>query len=236
MRWGDLGEALLASTLRLTELDRSAGYHLPQGSRSAALVGPVDLSPWLAPAAARRMSLPSRLAVASARMALEDAGLPKADPDPPLTAVVLATALGPTTHTEKLLLQVMREGPETASPFLFAECVANAPAAQVAIACRAVGPNVTIAQREAGPLLALARGAAEVASGRVERALVGAVEEIPSLLHAALDRFGALARGRKRRPGPSTADAPASWPAKARRSVLDRRMRPGVAGLASGPG
>jgi 3-oxoacyl-(acyl-carrier-protein) synthase len=89
---------------------------------------------------------------------------------------------------------VLLEGPEAATPFLFAECVANAPAAQVGIACRAVGPNVTITQREAGLLLALGRAADEVASGRSARALAGGVEECPPMVHAVLDRFGALAR------------------------------------------
>lgn len=40
----------------------------------------------------------------------------------------------------------------------------------------------------------MARGAAEVASGRASRALVGAVDEMPPIAHAILDRFGALAR------------------------------------------
>jgi 3-oxoacyl-[acyl-carrier-protein] synthase II len=73
--------------------------------------------------------------------------------------------------------------------------VANAPAAQIAIACRARGPSVTVCQREAGPLLAVGQGAAAVASGRVRRALAGSVDEISPLLHALLDRFGALAQG-----------------------------------------
>ena len=79
--------------------------------------------------------------------------------------MVLATAFGPASFTERLLRGSWPKGPEAASPFLFTECVANAPAAQVAIACRARGPNITVIQREAGPLLALGRGAAEVAAG-----------------------------------------------------------------------
>jgi 3-oxoacyl-(acyl-carrier-protein) synthase len=71
--------------------------------------------------------------------------------------------------------------------------VANAPAAQVAIACRATGPNVTITQREAGPILALARAAGDVAAGRVPCALAGAADEAPPIVHAVLDRFGSLA-------------------------------------------
>jgi 3-oxoacyl-(acyl-carrier-protein) synthase len=53
---------------------------------------------------------------------------------------------------------------------------------------------MTICQREAGALQALGQGAADVASGRAPRALAGAVDEMTPLLHALLDRFGALAR------------------------------------------
>jgi 3-oxoacyl-(acyl-carrier-protein) synthase len=162
------------------------------GARNASLVGDLDLTAWVAPSAARRMSTPSRFAVAASQMALRQAGgEPGAGES---TAVVLSTALGPSSFTERLLRSLETEGPEAASPFLFAECVANAPAAQVAIACSAIGPNITVVQREAGPLLAVARGAGEVASGRTARALVGAVDEMPPLAHAILDRFGALAR------------------------------------------
>jgi 3-oxoacyl-(acyl-carrier-protein) synthase len=181
-----------------TEVDRGAGYHRSGGARRALLTPVAALAPWLPAAEARRMGPPSRLAVAATRMALADAGLDPALLAGPGTAVVLSTAFGPCSFSEALLRQVLRDGPESASPYLFTESVANAPAAQIAIACGARGANVTLCQREAGPLLAVARGAAEVAAGSAERALVGAVDEMSPLLHALLDRFGALARGRSR--------------------------------------
>ncbi|MCP4656526.1 MAG: hypothetical protein GY856_14030 [bacterium] len=183
------------STLQLSEVDRTAGYHRDGGSLLAAVVGDVDLSAWLKPRAARRMSRPSRLAVAAAKMALEEAGV-ETGSDELAAAVVLSTAYGPSAFTEQILGQVFGQGPEAASPFLFAESVANAPAAQVALACRAVGPNLTVTQREAGPLIALARGATEVALGRASCGLVLAVDEFCALVHSVLDRFGALARRR----------------------------------------
>jgi 3-oxoacyl-[acyl-carrier-protein] synthase II len=72
--------------------------------------------------------------------------------------------------------------------------VASAAASQVALFCRALGPNLTVTQREAGPLLALGEGALLVRRGQARRALVGAVEEMTPLLHAILDRFRAVAR------------------------------------------
>lgn len=195
--WGggsDRLAAALAEGAPLTrEIDRAAGYHLPHGSRRACLVPPGELAGWLSPGEARRMSPPSKLAVTAARMALRCAGLCGGDGEAE-TAVVISTAFGPSTNTETLLKQILHEGPEAASPSLFMESVANAPAAQIAIALKARGASLTVCEREAGPLIALGAGAAEIAAGRATRVLAGAVDEMTPLLHALLDRFGALAR------------------------------------------
>ena len=188
-----LRRALAASLPVLSEVEAPVGIAAPLGSRQAALARGLDLSPWITPATARRMSGPSKLAVAAARMAVAEAGL-GADEVWDDTGVTLATAFGPADFTERMLRAISDGGPQSATPFHFMESVANAPAAQIAIACQARVANVTVTQREAGPLIALARAAADVAAGRVRRALVGAVEEITPLLHAMLDRFGALAR------------------------------------------
>lgn len=198
-----LAAAFADGAPRLAVVDRTAAYHRTGSARLAALVGELDLDRWVSAREARRMSPPSKMTVAAARMALADAGLDDAgldaaaDPDP-ATAIFLATTYGPASFTEKILRQIRDEGPEAVSPFYFTESVANAPAAQVALATRALGANVTFTQREAGPLLALARGAEEVASGRARRALVGTVDEMPPVLHAILDRFGALSSGGRR--------------------------------------
>jgi 3-oxoacyl-[acyl-carrier-protein] synthase II len=125
-------------------------------------------------------------------MALQDAGL--ASLEGRRVAVVLATAFGALLFTEKLVRQILEEGPEAAQPFYFSECVANAAAARVAIALGAQGANVTITEREAGPLLALARGAHEVREGRADVAVAGSADEMTPLLHALLDRFRGTAR------------------------------------------
>ncbi|MCU0253550.1 MAG: hypothetical protein MUE47_03320, partial [Acidobacteria bacterium] len=108
-------------------------------------------------------------------------------------AVVLGTAFGATLISEQLLREILHD-PEQASPFRFAESVANAPTAQVALALGITGANVTLTLREASPLAAIAGAAREIALGRADWALAGAVEEMSPLLHATLDRFRALAR------------------------------------------
>lgn len=221
------------STTHWSEVDRSAGYHRSGGSRLAALTTGLDLSRWLKPAAARRMSQPSRLAVAAAKMALEDAGLELDGTEDPPTAVVVSNAHGPTSVLEKILTQNFLDSPLSVSPVLFTESVANAPAAQVAIACRALGPNLTISQREAGPLIAVAQAAMEITAGRVTRALVVAVDELTPLLHAILDRFNALATAGpdgeetarpfdRRRTGAIAAEGAAAWVLEPEAAIHDR--------------
>lgn len=228
-----LVSALRESTTHWSSVDRSGGYHRPGGSRLAALTADLDLSRWLSPAAARRMSRPSRLAVAAAQMAIEDTGLELDGTEDPPTAVVVSNAHGPTSVLEKILSQKFSQGPLSVSPALFTESVANAPAAQIAITCRALGPNLTVAQREAGPWVAVVQAASEILAGRVSRALVVAVDEMTPLLHAILDRFNVLATadraGRetarpfdRRRNGAIVAEGAAAWILEPESKVRER--------------
>jgi 3-oxoacyl-(acyl-carrier-protein) synthase len=178
-----------------------SGLSLPSAVAWAGRVDPAVLRPWLSAAAARRMSVPSRFAVVAARLAAADAGLPfPTDTESPVpgaeadTAIFVATSFGPSSVTEGLLEQILLQGPEAASPFLFSESVANAPAAQIARLSGAQGPNLTFTARQAGPLAALCRGAGEIRRGRSPRALAGTVDEVTPLLQALLDRYRALAR------------------------------------------
>jgi len=190
-----LAAALARGVAEVSELRDPAGYRDAGAVNAAALCRrngeDLDLSPWLDPGRARRMSAPSRFAVAAARMALRDAGLP-VERGPATRAVAMATTFGAGVFTERLLCEFLDSGPRTASPFLFTDCVASAPAGQIAIDLQATGPNVTVVQREAGPLLALIEGAREVASGRSDVVLAGHVDEIGTLVHAVLGKLGAL--------------------------------------------
>jgi 3-oxoacyl-[acyl-carrier-protein] synthase II len=189
-----LAEALRRGQQPLAVVDRSRGYHRPSGARLAGLMACDSFEPWLSRRTARRMSPASRSAVCAARMALDAAGLSAtAEPDGS-TAVCLGTSYGSTNYATDLLHQIQDPGPLGISPLLFMETVANAHAGQIALAVGATGPNLTISQREASGLLTLARGADWIRVGRARRVLAGCVDEVSPILHAILDRFGALAR------------------------------------------
>lgn len=190
----ELARALASGRAPLRPVQRLRRLHPPDGPVGAVTLAEADLSPWLTGVDVRRSGRPSRLAVAAGRMALDRAGLASGAPPGSGIAVFLATAYGPSDYSERILQQIAEAGPEAVSPFLFTESVANAPAAQLALAIGATGANITFTQREAGPLIALGRAAREIARGGAERVLVGSVDELTPLLHGVLGRFGALAR------------------------------------------
>ena len=195
-----LARDLVAGTLPLRPVEGYEEFRLPECAGRAGLVEAEALGEWLSPGQARRMSPPSRMAVAAARMALKEAGVQEDEARGSETAVVLGTAYGCTTFTAKLLSQMHEEGPQSISPFLFMETVANAHAGQIALALGARGSNYTLCQREASALSAVARARELVASGRAKRVLAGTVEEIGPVLLGVLDRFGALSRSERARP------------------------------------
>lgn len=191
-----LAQALRESTPLASLVDRSGGYHRPDSARTAAQVDASELRQWVPGRTARRMSPSSRYSVGAARMAWADSGHDEGALGRRRMTVSMATCLGPASLCERILRELNDSGPEATSPFLFAESVANAPAAQIAIAFGAREGNFTFTQREAGALIAVLRGVAEVESGRADMALVGSVDEYDALSHAVLDRFGALAVAR----------------------------------------
>ena len=185
-------QAFATGRIPRSEIALSAVYHRKNSARTAFLVDDAGLGDWITPMSARRMCRPSRFAVAAAKMALANAGLESSPINS--AAVFLSTSYGPSAFTEKIIRQGFSDGPMATSPALFSESVVNAPAAQIALALGAGGANVTITQRQAGPLMAVMRGAVAIAAGKTLVALVGAVDEVTPVLHGILDRFGALAR------------------------------------------
>lgn len=187
-----VAEALACGASSLRPVEQCALHD--ENSARLALFQEGDLSAWLNARVARRFSPSSRFAVAAAQQAFADAGIDAGGGDAARTSVRLGVSFGPSSITERLLEQILNGNPQDASPMLFMESVANAPAGQVAMALDLRGPNAAIAQREAAAVLAFIGGVSDIASGRCDRALVGAVDEMTSITHGILDRFGALAK------------------------------------------
>ena len=152
----------------------------------AARIGPFPTEPELAKGKARRLDRGSQYAVVAVRQALADAGYALAGREE-RTGILLGTGsagVGPLTEFER---QMAVESPDAASPFLFPNTVANAPASQAAIEAGIKGPNVTIIQKDPAVLNALFYGRMLLADGRADALLVGAVDEWNLVYHRAYE-------------------------------------------------
>jgi len=170
----------------VAEIDRfdTAGL----SAHTAALVRDFRPKDFIAPMKMRRMNGLSRLAMAAAKMAIDDCGAAPGTN----TGVAIGTAFGPVQTSVEYMQEYVEKGAALAPPQLFAESVANAPGSHIAIELGLRGFNVTITQRESSALAAAMYASSQLAKGTVDAALIGGVEEANEMLFSVLDRVGAL--------------------------------------------
>jgi len=183
---------LAAGGSAVTEVDRFDVEGLR--GRHAALVRDFNPRDFIAPMKMRRMNTLSRLSVAAARMAFDDAQ----PVDAATTGVAIGTAFGPVQTSVDYMREYVEKGASLAPPQLFAESVANAPGSHIAIEWGLRGFNVTVTQRESSALAAAMHGASQIMKGAATAAVIGGVEEVNEMIFSVLDRLGAL--GNEARP------------------------------------
>ena len=140
----------------------------------------------------RRMDRLSHLAVASARMALDDAGVAVNDQNRDRIGLFLGTAFGSTEVAAGFTKTLFQEGPKFASPLLVPNTVMNAPAGHAAIELGIRGVNSTVNHREASAETAIAYGAAEIGRGSADVVLTGGAEILSPFFFEVLNRFRSL--------------------------------------------
>ncbi len=167
-----------------------------------ARVEPSALRSLITPLEGRRMSPPSRMAVAAARLAIADASLDPACFGAGRIGVSLGTAYGCSSYASRMLDEAHAFGWESASPVLFTETVPNVLAGQLALALQLTGPNFTVTQREASGLTALARADALCRARICDAVLTGVADEMSPVILTTLDRLRMTAgvRGLPARP------------------------------------
>jgi len=129
--------------------------------------------------ALRRMDTISRLAILGACLALRDAGIDRPDER---MGVVLSTGYGPSGTTLAFLDSFIESGDPCSSPTLFSSSVHNAPAANLSTILGVTGPNLTVSQFEVSASSALLTATLWLEQGRVDRVLVGGVDEYGDVL------------------------------------------------------
>ena len=136
----------------------------------------------------RRLDRPSRFAWVAAHQAFQDAGV-----EPSQLGLRLGVAVGTMTGgdeaTEGFLRPYLADGPESASPLLFPNCVAVAISGYLSTAFGLKGPSVTQLAREGSTLAALEQAQRWLRMGLLEAVLVvgsdGFFPLLTELLHRA---------------------------------------------------
>ena len=182
----------LAETARALAAGCSAIAEVPGPEREnpspAARIASFTTEPELPRARARRMDRGSQYSVVAARQCLADAGWEMAGREE-RTGILLGTGsagAGPLSEFERQ----MADNPELASPFLFPNTVANAPASQTALELKIMGPLVTLIQKDPSAFCALFYGRMLLTDRRADALLVGAADEWAFDYHHAYERLG----------------------------------------------
>jgi len=159
---------------------------VPVGGRPAARLPEATLAGLIDPAEARRLSRVCQLTIAGARVAVAESGI---DPARGL-GLVVGSELGDFTSTIAFADGYLARGASGLSALLFPNTVMNTMAATTAIAVASRELSLTLNVPGVAGELAVARGAAAVAGGRVDAVLAGGVDEIDPLVAEMLGALG----------------------------------------------
>jgi len=164
-----------------------AGVRAPVGhGRPAARLPEATLAGLVDAGDARRLSRVCQLTIAAARIAVAESGI---DPARGL-GLVIGSEMGDFTSTIAFADGYLARGAAGLSALLFPNTVMNTMAATTAIAVAARELALTLNVPTVPGELAVARGAAAVAGGRVDAVLAGGVDEVDPLVAEMLDVLG----------------------------------------------
>jgi 3-oxoacyl-[acyl-carrier-protein] synthase II len=140
----------------------------------------------------RKMDRLSRMTAASARMALEDAGVSVDTANRDRVGIVLGVAYGSTDVAAQFASVLFSDGPMMVNPILVPNTVMNAPAGHTSIELGFRGINSTVNHHEASAETAIAYAAAELKRGRADVVLAGGADIISEFFFEILTHFRAL--------------------------------------------
>jgi 3-oxoacyl-[acyl-carrier-protein] synthase II len=144
---------------------------------------------------ARRLDLGSQYAVVASLEAARASGFPIAE-RPDRVGIALGTGSAGSGALTEFIRVLLTESPEAAPPFHFPNTIANAPASQVSLELKFLGPNVTITQKDPSALNAAIYAAGCLEDARADAMITGGVDEWNAFYSSAMDQMRAL-RGRR---------------------------------------
>jgi len=158
-------------------------------SHSAATIRGFDPAAFIPPIKLRRIDAAGRVALACARLLVDDARCDGVSPD---TGIALGTFSAGLDSIVEYMGGLTDHGPTGVPAILFSNTVSNAPASLCAIEFGLHGPNVTFNQREASSLAALTFSVGTIRDGRTTAMVSGGVDCLEETFFKVHDRFRAL--------------------------------------------
>jgi 3-oxoacyl-[acyl-carrier-protein] synthase II len=140
----------------------------------------------------RRMDRLSLMTTASARMALDDAGVAITTRNRDRIGIILGVTYGSTDVAARFMGALFTEGPNLVSPILVPNTVMNAPAGHASIELGFRGINSTVNHHEVSAETAIAYAAAEIQKGRADVMLAGGADIFSAFFFEILTHFKAL--------------------------------------------
>ena len=153
-----------------------------------------DPAAFIAPEKLRRIDRIGRLAVSCCTLALADAGLGSgSDVDRDRIAIALGSQTSGVHTLIDYLDRLLAHGPTGASALDFSNTVGNAAASLCGIELGLRGANVTLNNKEASSLAAIACAATLLRAGDVRAVVSGGVDDVEAVFLTAHETFGVLA-------------------------------------------
>lgn len=149
---------------------------------------------FMPPLKARKLDRCSQFAVATAGLAMADAGLVKGSIPPDRIGIALGCGFGGIANSAEFLTGYFQQGVAGLVPLLFPNTVANAPASNASIEYGIKGPNITFVQRFCSAESAILAACRFIEEGRADVMLAGGVDELTPLMMQGFAALGQLHR------------------------------------------
>ena len=188
---GVFARALLDGRTGFRTLTEFADFPL-RCSRAARVVD-YDPGAHVTPMKLRRVDEVGRLAIGATAEALSAAGLPKRAAGYDDVGMVLGTFTAGVHASAEYPEAYHRQGPAASPALLFSNTVGNAAASTCGLEFGLRGPNVTLMEKEASGLAAVAFGAHLVRRGKARAIVAGGADALERHFYHVHDWFGVMA-------------------------------------------
>lgn len=149
---------------------------------------------FIGPLKARKFDRASQFSVATAGLALADAGIARGTCMPERIGIALGCGFGGIANSSEFLTGYYQTGVSGLSPMLFPNTVANAAASNASIECCLKGPNITFIQRFCSAETAILAAWRFIEEGRADIMLAGGVDELTLQMIRGFAATGQLTR------------------------------------------